>query len=413
MREVLIKHADKTQDRPVDLSSRVLGEEYRGLRSSRGGNWTEQRAVTHSILREFGMGKQLMTEKVKAEVKIYVEKLASFKGQAIDLCPVVSAAVCNIVCSVTVGHRFDYDDEYLKRMMKNSNAFVTRAPSLLVFYAGMLLKRLPGDVFGIKDWEHRISDLNDNFCKFQINRIKQEFSPGTVPENFIAAYLQEMHKREESSAPTFLDEPNLVSLMKSLIVAGTETSSTTISWCVLFCLHHPEVQEKVFDEIKTHVGTSRAPDMSDMPNLRYLSAVVRETQRLGGIGPLTVRDVTENFEVHGYLIPQGSQVFVHLNSALHDENVWENSNKFYPERFLDASGHLLKPNEFIPFGLGRRNCVGEAMARTELDFFLASMFQRFRFEPEDPTAELPPLKGLLTLAFSPKPYKVRFLDRNT
>ena len=203
----------------------------------------------------------------------------------------------------------------------------------------------------------------------------------------------------------------MVSVIKSLILAGTETTSTTINWCVLFCLHHPQVQEKVFNEIKTHVGTGRTPNTSDIPNLRYLSAVIRETQRLGSVAPILSRLVTSNFEVQGFLIPKDSQLMLNLTSALQDEGTWENPDKFLPERFLDASGNLIKPNALIPFGIGRRLCPGESLAKMELDLFLSAMFQRFRFEPEDPTAELPSLEGVLSLTFSPKPYKVRFMER--
>lgn len=412
MREILIKHAELTSDRPVDLSSQVLGEENHGLMTSRGPNWKEQRSTSMAILREFGMGKNMMAKKAEAEVEIYIDKLASFKGAAINLPLLTNAAVCNVVCSIIVGDRFDYDDEYFKRMMRNLNAFVVKTPALWILYAATIFKRLPGDMFGIKEWEACVNDLNENFSKYQISKIKKDFHPDNEPENFVMAYLQEMQRKKESGSSTHLDEPNLVSNIKSLFLAGTETISTTINWCVLFCLHHPEVQEKVYEELKTHVGTARTPNKADIPNLRYLSAVIKETQRLGGVAPILSRLVTDNFEVGGFLIPKDSQLMLNLNSALQDEDLWKDSDRFCPERFLDESGHLIKYNEFIPFGLGRRICPGEALARMELDLFLASMFHRFRFEPEDPNAELPPLKGILSLTFSPKPYKVRFIDRN-
>ena len=411
IREVLVKNADATSDRPVDLSSQVLGEDNHGLMTSRGPNWKEQRSTTMSILREFGMGKNIMAQNAAAEVQIYTDTLASFQGKALNLPLLTNAAVCNVVCANIIGDRFDYEDEYFKRMMENLNAFVVKTPALWVLYAATVFKRLPGDLFGIKDWEVSVSDLNENFSKFQINRIKQEFDPNVEPQNFISAYLREMYQKKECNTQTHLDEPNLVSVIKSLILAGTETTSTTINWCVLFCLHHPEVQEKVFNEIKTHVGTGRTPNTSDIPNLRYLSAVIRETQRLGSVAPILSRLVTSNFEVQGFLIPKDSQLMLNLTSALQDEGTWENPDKFLPERFLDASGNLIKPNALIPFGIGRRLCPGESLAKMELDLFLSAMFQRFRFEPEDPTAELPSLEGVLSLTFSPKPYKVRFMER--
>ncbi|KAK3775193.1 hypothetical protein RRG08_064948 [Elysia crispata] len=411
IREILVKYAAQTQDRPLDLGSKILGEENHGLFGSSGANWKEQRAVTNTILREFGMGKNLMAEKVATEVQMFINKLASLEGQSVHLPSIARGAVCNIVCSVAFGHRFDYDDENYLRLMENAYAYLAKGPPIWVFSAATFLQKIPGDLFGIKEWEACIRDLNRS-CKIEINKIKQNLSQDDEPKSFIAAYLQEMDRRKESATPTYLNEPNLVTIIKSLLIGGTDTTSTTIDWCVLFCLHHPEVQEKVFEEIKTHVGTSRAPDVSDIPNLCYLTAVIRETQRLAGIAAFFSREVNESFKLHGYLIPKDSQLLILFNSVLHDENVWENPQKFYPERFLDASGHLLKPKEFVPFGIGRRICIGAAMAKTELDLFLAAMFQRFRFEPEDPTAELPSLEKVVALTVDPKPYKVRFTNRD-
>ncbi|KAK3773656.1 hypothetical protein RRG08_001386 [Elysia crispata] len=413
LRHVLLKNGEATADRPIDLCSQYLKEDNHGLMSSRGPNWKEQRTISLTILREFGMGKDIMAKKTEVEVQIFLDKLASFHGKPCgNLLLLTNAAVCNVVCSIIVGDRFEYDDEYFKRVIKNLNAFVSKMPSIWILFAATFFKHLPGDLFGLKEWKSSVDDMNENFSKYQINRIKTEFNPNDEPENFIAAYLRDMNKKKERGIPTYLDEPNLISNIKSLFLAGTETVSTTITWCVLFCLHHPETQEKVYEEIKSHVGTARTPNKSDIPNLRYLSAVIRETQRLGGVAYMLNRLVTENFEMQGYLIPKDSQLLLNLNSALQDGDTWENSHKFCPERFLDASGQLIKPSEFLPFGLGRRSCPGEALARMELDLFLASMFQRFRFEPEDPAAELPPLKGVSMLTFTPMPYKVRFVDRH-
>ncbi|RUS78606.1 hypothetical protein EGW08_013641 [Elysia chlorotica] len=393
IRQILIKHGDFAADRPVDLSSQIVGEENHGLMSSRGANWKEQRSTVVAILREFGMGKDIMTKKTELEVQFLIEKLASFQGKVVsDLVFILNVALSNIVCSVIVGDRFGYEDEYFKRVIKNVDAFVTKMPPYWIMFAATFLQKVPGDLFGIKDWTGSLEDLNINFCKFQIDKIKKEFDPDAEPENFISAYLLMMHKKTESGNHSHLDETNLIANIKALLLGGTETSSNTIMWCVLFCLHHPEVQEKVYEEIKTQVGTGRAPNTLDMPKLPYLSAVIRETQRLGGVAYILMRLVTENFQVNGHLFPKGSHLLINLNSALQDEAIWENPDEFYPERFLDARGQLIKPSEFLPFGLGRRVCPGEALARVELDLFLSSMFQRFRFEPEDPHAELPPLK---------------------
>lgn len=413
LRNVMIKHADLSSDRPVDLASKFLKEENHGLVTSRGPNHKEQRTIALTILREFGMGKDIMARKTEMESRIFMDELASFKGQPINnLLTLANAAMSNLVCSILIGHRFEYEDEYFKEVIKNLNKFVTQMPSIWIMYVAHFFKWLPGDMFGIKEWEKSVNDMTEKFSKYQINKIKKEYNPEDEPTNFVGAYLREMDRKKASGTPTYLDEPNLISMIKSLFLAGSESASATITWCVVFCLHHPEVQEKVFQEIQTHVGTSRTPTKSDMPKLCYLTAVIRETQRLGGVSYMLSRKANDNFEINGFLIPKDSHLLLNLNSTLWDEDVWENPQQFRPERFLDASGQPIKPSEFLPFGLGRRYCPGEALARVALDLFLSSMFQRFRFELEDPAAELPSLKGIPQLAYSPRPYKVRFVERN-
>ncbi|RUS72598.1 hypothetical protein EGW08_019633 [Elysia chlorotica] len=411
MREVLTRHADKTQDRPVDLSSQILGEEDHGLMSSRGDNWKEQRATALSILRELGLGKNVLATKTEEEVAIYIERLSSLQGKATDFRPLISAAVSNIICSIVFGHRFDYGDEYFNRIMENLNKFGAKLPHPLIFYAATYIKKLPADIFGLKEWLACIDELYTNFICLQTNKIKESYSPDTDPHNFIHAYLKLMRQKQESGTPTYLDEPNLVSNVKSIFGAGTETTGTTINWCVLYCLHHPAIQDKVFQEIDSHVGTARSPRMSDMAQLPFLTAVIRETLRIRGVLPIMAREVTRSFQLQGYLIPEGSQIIFNLKSALMDPDTWENPDEFLPERFLDSDGRLVKPSEFIPFAIGRRVCPGESMALMELHLFLASMFQRFRFEPEDSSAELPSLTGIFGVTLSPRPYKVRFVTR--
>ncbi|GFS13825.1 cytochrome P450 2C14 [Elysia marginata] len=149
MRHILVKHAEFTSDGPVDLSSQVVGEDNHGMLTSRGPNWKEQRSTAMSILLKFVIGKDIKGKKVESEVQIYIEKLASFQGQAIDLPLLTNAAVSNVVCYIIFGDRFDYEDNYFKRTVDNLCAFVLEAPTPWIFYAATALKRLTGGLFGI------------------------------------------------------------------------------------------------------------------------------------------------------------------------------------------------------------------------------------------------------------------------
>ncbi|XP_005102585.2 cytochrome P450 2U1 [Aplysia californica] len=220
-----------------------------------------------------------------------------------------------------------------------------------------------------------------------------------------------MRKRQASGTATTMDDGNLIRLIINLFAAGTETSSTTIVWFVLFMLHHPDVLAKIYKEIEDVVGRERAPSIRDRTKLNYLNACIMETQRLGSIVPFSLQhSCIKTTTVGGYTIPQGTVIMPILDFVLRFDKSWGDPHNFRPERFLDDSGNLKVFNEFVPFSLGRRVCLGKSMAKMELFLFLAGICQRFDIQPAV-KGQLPPLKGVFGLAVTPEAYEVRFVER--
>ena len=410
IKQVLVKSYNEAPDRPKPSMFRLLNEDNHGLIASGIKVWKEQRTTSLMILRALGMGKNSIGESIQEEVSIYTDKLAALKGEPSDIHILTKTSVSNIICSILVGKRFDHDDPDFITLIDNMDYLFTKAPPMGVIEFLPFLFWVPVDPYGAKRWFQKLININEKFSKAHISKARRS-SIGGQTESYITAYLRKIRQENAKGASHELDDTNLVSNIRSLFIAGTETTSTTIYWCVLFCLHHPYVQDKVFEEISAHVGENRLPTMSDRPNLRYLDAVIRETQRYASIAPLLARKACADFEFSGYTIPKGSTMFINLHSVLHDQKTWGDPEKFRPERFLDAHGNLLSPEEFIPFGLGRRVCLGEALAKMELFLFLSAMFQRFRFEPEVSSRELPPLRGNFSIVLKPDRYKARFVPR--
>ena len=145
-----------------------------------------------------------------------------------------------------------------------------------------------------------------------------------------------------------------------LYFAGTETTSTALRWAILFFLHYPEVQDKCYKEIYDVIGPDRSPSIHDKQEMTYLEATISEVLRKGSIAPLSLshglsRDVT----FRGYVIPKDAIVIPSLHSVLQDPEVWGDPENFRPERFIGPDGKLTRPEEFIPFGIGKYNvCFG-------------------------------------------------------
>ncbi|XP_059370220.1 cytochrome P450 2M1-like [Carassius carassius] len=107
------------------------------------------------------------------------------------------------------------------------------------------------------------------------------------------------------------------------------------------------------------------------------------------LDPITIpHKIMCDTEYNGYAIPKGVTVFPLLSSVLIDPKLWKNPNCFYPENFLDADGRFQKNDAFVVFGMGKRVCLGEALARIELFIFFTSLLQHFTFRATVPPEEL-------------------------
>lgn len=114
--------------------------------------------------------------------------------------------------------------------------------------------------------------------------------------------------------------------------------------------------------------------------------------------------------LQGYTIPKGSVIVPNLWSVHRDPNIWEKPDEFQPSRFLDEKGQLIKKEAFIPFGMGKRVCMGEQLAKMELFLIFASLMQSFTFlYPEN--AAKPSMDGRFGLTLAPCPFNIIALKR--
>lgn len=147
-------------------------------------------------------------------------------------------------------------------------------------------------------------------------------------------------------------------------------------------LNQPEIEEKMFNEINSVVGTDRFPNLDDRSLLPYCEATLRESMRMDttlalGVPRLSLIDTNLN----GFKIPQFTTVITNLEQMHMDKDTWGDPENFRPERFLDEDGNLcLKNDKSLPFGLGRRVCVGETFSRNTLFVYLVGLIQKYKIE---------------------------------
>ncbi|CAA2974435.1 cytochrome P450 93A3-like [Olea europaea subsp. europaea] len=186
-----------------------------------------------------------------------------------------------------------------------------------------------------------------------------------------------------------LTRENIKAFILDIFAAGTDTSAITTEWALAELINHPNILRKAQHEINSVVGKKRLVEESDISNLPYLQAIVKETLRLHPTGPLIVRESSDDCNVAGYHIPAKTRLFVNVWAIGRDPEHWENPLEFRPERFLNEDGNLKAQLDvrgqhyhLLPFGSGRRGCPGTSLALLVVQTTLAAMIQCFEWKVE-------------------------------
>jgi cytochrome P450 len=163
----------------------------------------------------------------------------------------------------------------------------------------------------------------------------------------------------------------------TLLLAGHETTGAALAW-TWYCLsRYREVERRVHDEL-TAVLNGRDPTLADLPRLVYTRAVVDETLRLYPPVWLVPRRAIGDDEIDGEPVHAGADVLLCIHSLHRHRAFWDDPDHFDPDRFLPEMTAQRPSGIHIPFGLGRRACIGGRLATSEIMLVVAIVAQRFR-----------------------------------
>ncbi|XP_058071379.1 cytochrome P450 93A3-like [Magnolia sinica] len=241
------------------------------------------------------------------------------------------------------------------------------------------------DLQGLKkrfeDVHRRFDTMMERIIKEHVEGRKTKMERGDGAKDILDILLE---ISEDESAEMKLTRENIKAFILDNFVAGTDTTAVTTEWALAELINHPDVFKKARAEIDS-VGKNRLIGESDIPNLPFLQAIVKETLRLHPPGPVIYRKSTKDCKIGGYDVPANTQVFINVWTIGRDPQHWVDPLEFRPERFMpsdesDRSHHVDVRGQhfhFLPFGSGQRGCPGTSLALQVVQTTLASMIQCF------------------------------------
>uniref|UniRef100_A0A1I8AYA8 Cytochrome P450 n=1 Tax=Meloidogyne hapla TaxID=6305 RepID=A0A1I8AYA8_MELHA len=369
----------------IEAYEKIIRGGIYGVLQTEGEVWREHRRFVLHVFRDFGVGKNIMQERILTEIS-EMFKLLDFEinlnkeKNEIDIVKHLERAISSIINVLLVGFRFDEEHEQQYHQLNNqlwrfNNRMQSFATNLFMWRPD-IFKSFPlcQDAYNlVRNTHHCFFGFFQEQIDKHLNELKEKLNNNENNENnlnppldFMEAFLREKFRFDEEKGQEH------------------ETTTTALSWGIALLLHNPSVMEKVQVELDNKFGNEQQQmiSWSDRSSLPYTCAVVNEILRVGNV---VAQDfphrMMKDTKVDKWLLRKGQPIVAQISVVLIDPDIFSDPKSFRPERFLDENGNLLKSDHLIPFGLGKRQCLGESLARMELFLFFANIFNRYTISP--------------------------------
>lgn len=323
-------------------------------------------------------------EEINRFVKFMLEKAEA--GEAVDVGGQLMRSINNVISRMVMGVRCSENEHEADKITKLVKATAELAGKFNLSDFIWFCKNLDLQGFG-----KRAKKVCDSFDSLMERIIKEREEARKKEKDCAVKDLLHilLDIAEDKNSEMRLTRENIKAFIMDIFVAGTDTTTITIEWALAELIKHPNVLERARQEIDSVVGNSRLVEESDIMNLPYLQAIIKETLRIHPASPIIVRESSEHCTIGGYKIPANTRLFVNVWAIGRDPKHWENPLEFRPERFiiselkesgksqLDVRGQHF---HLLPFGSGRRGCPGTSLALQIVQTTLATLIQCFEWK---------------------------------
>ncbi|KFB40897.1 AGAP002419-PA-like protein [Anopheles sinensis] len=390
-----------------------------GLLLSTGQKWFAKRKILTPAF-HFKILEQFI-EVFHKQSEVLVERLRpEATGTLVNIYPYVTLAALDIICETAMGTSInaqtDTESEYVKAITDLSLVLTGRF--VKVWQRVDFLFNLSAD----RKRQDRIIRVLHAFTTKIIQSRRQELMareankrPGDEDDDGAdigtkrrMAFLDVLLQATIDGRP--LTDREIQEEVDTFMFEGHDTTTIAISFTLLLLARHPEVQEKVFQEVVEIVGNDPHAPVShrNLQDMKYLEMVIKESLRLYPPVPIIARRFTEDVDLGGKTVPEGSNFNIGIMHMHRDPAVFPDPERFDPERFApDRTMELTSPYAYVPFSAGPRNCIGQKFAMLELKSTISKVIRHFKLTSAGPEPKLTmqltlkPKDGLF-IAFVPR-----------
>ncbi|KAK9995618.1 hypothetical protein SO802_020304 [Lithocarpus litseifolius] len=313
------------------------------------------------------------------EVARLVCRVAESYPRTTNLTKMLGLYANDVLCRVAFGRDFSAGGEY------DRHGFQKMLEEYQVLLGGFSI----GDFFPSMEFIHSLTGMKSRlqstfqrFDKLFDQLLTEHANPKREKEENkdLVDVLLDIQKDGSDEMPLTTD--NIKAIILDMFAAGTDTTFITLDWGMTELIMNPKVLQRAQAEVQSIVGERRAVLESDLPQLHYMKAVIKEIFRLHPPAPVLVpRESMEEVNIDGYNIPAKTRFFVNAWAIGRDPESWENPYVFEPERFICSTVDFKGQHfELIPFGAGRRSCPAITFGTASVELALAQLLHSFDWE---------------------------------
>ncbi|XP_035221744.1 cytochrome P450 4V2-like [Stegodyphus dumicola] len=330
------------------------------------------------------------------ESRILVEVLKKHAAEKyVEIVPLITKCSLDIICGTILGAEIcaqtDENCPYLKALIKVSSAVFERMQRpwlwpFLVFQMTAIGRSFRENLKTLHDFTTTViaekkKEKLENKRKGETPVKEQDtYNYRKLKSRALLDLLLDEHINNNSITETEIREE-----VDTFTFEGHDTTSIAVCWCLYMIGLHPWIQDKIHDELDSiFCESNRDVMMDDIKDMKYLECVVKETLRLYPSVPGLAREITEDVEFHGRIIPKGATCVVFTYCLHRDPEVFPNPEKFDPDRFLPENSAGRHPFAYVPFSAGPRNCIGQRFALMEAKTMLSFILRKYHVRSLDP-----------------------------